>query len=205
MQKDNFLDPSKADSNGICRVGGELSLPLLIEAYGLGIFPWPIEGYPIIWFSPDPRAVLFKNNFYQSRSYKKWLQKTTYIATSNRAFVDVLKLCQTVKRSDGSSSWLTDEYIKVYTEAFAAQLAYSIEVWKDDQLVAGMFGIRYSNYWTAESMFHLKPNASKLALDYGLSLCPFDFLDIQVLNPFTKKMGGLDLPRSEFLLLISKS
>ena len=161
----NFPDVELAvkDPDGLLAVGGDLSVTRLTEAYHNGIFPWFNPGDPILWWSPSKRAILDLDNFYINRSTRKALKRSRYHITVNSAFTQVIQHCKTVPRADQQGSWITDKMQQAYCELHQAGTAHSIEVWQQQRLVAGLYGIVVGSMFCGESMFHMVDNGSKIA------------------------------------------
>lgn len=201
-----FPDPNKADEQGVVCYGGEWSALLLLDAYRHGIFPWPQEDMPILWFSPDPRGVIFFEQLHLSKSFKKWLKKQTYKVTFNTAFAEVMRECQKQKRPNQKGTWILPDMIPCYEDLFKMGYAYSVEVWKGSVLVGGLYGVNTETYASGESMFHKETNASKLALYKAvqyLSQNGKTWLDTQMVTEVTKSFGAVEISRKEFLRKIA--
>jgi leucyl/phenylalanyl-tRNA--protein transferase len=198
-----FPPISTADENGLLGIGGDFDIESLVLAYSQGIFPWPInEEYPLAWFSPDPRGVLCYEDLHISHSLKKFLKKNPYKVSFNQDFRAVIMNCAGVQRKDNHGTWITQELMEAYIELFNHQLAYSVEVYLNEKLVGGLYGVWIQNFVSAESMFHLENNASKVAIVYlmeQLQNKDIDWIDTQMLTPAVEQMGGIYLSRSEFL------
>lgn len=194
------------DPNGLLAIGGDLSPERLRSAYTLGIFPWYSEGDPILWWSPDPRAILQVDELYINRSLKKFLKKSPYRVTINHAFDKVIRFCARAPyRHDGV--WILPEMITAYHSLHEMGIAHSIEVWLQDELVGGLYGVAIGGSFSGESMFHLSPNASKQALVnlvYELRSHDISMIDCQILNPFLATLGCKEVPRDDFLRLKDK-
>lgn len=212
-----FPDPLLSDAQGLVAVGGSLDASTLAAAYREGIFPWPTPGLPPLWFSPDPRAVLFFQDLHLPRSYLKWKKKfaENYFVTTNTDFVGVMRACAQQPRPGQSGTWITEDIIQSYVDCFQQGWAYSVEVWKTPppqgpsdhppELVAGLYGILQKYYASAESMFHRESNCSKLALEGAVDFLKnqnYDWVDIQMLTSITKAFGAGQIPRSQFLEMI---
>lgn len=196
-------DSALADPPGLLAFGGDLSLPQLLAAYRLGAFPWYSEPDPVLWWHPDPRAVILPADLHIPRSLLKWQRKQQHRVTIDHAFDKVIRHC-----ADGSSlhrergTWITPAMERAYTQLHSAGHAHSIEVWQDGQLVGGLYGVSMGKVFHGESMFSHCPNASSLAL---ASLLPwlfrqgFTLFDCQVLNPHTARFGATNIPRQAFI------
>ena len=204
-----FPDPELANEDGLVAVGGDLEVDTLVEAYRRGIFPWPLSTWPMnadlphTWFSPDPRGILDFSELHVSKSFVKFLKKTPYNVTFNKAFDKVIYNCAEMHRKDQPGTWITPGIIAAYTHLFEAGLAYSVEVWdQDEMLVGGLYGVSMGDFISGESMFMLEDNASKQGL-YTL-VCHLEskgitWLDTQMVTPIVKQFGGEYIPRPTFL------
>lgn len=201
-----FPCPSSAltQPNGLLAVGGDLSCQRLINAYQHGIFPWYSDSDPILWWSPDPRCIIFTHKFHVSKSFRRFIKKKTYHITINQRFKEVIECCQR-PRSYQRETWINDDIVAAYTRLHQQHHAHSIEVWHQQQLIGGVYGVMTDQVFCGESMFSLKPNASKLAL-YALSQFLFDHgvqvIDCQIPNDHLQSLGAITIPRSEFLQLL---
>ncbi len=193
-----FPDPRTASAEGVVAVGGDLHPDTLMLAYRQGIFPWPVEGYPLLWFSPPERGVLIFPELHISRSLRRARRDSTLRFTLDRAFSQVIRACADRPRPGQDGTWITPAIVAAYQRLHQLGIAHSVEAWRDDRLVAGLYGVAFA----AESMFYLEPNASKLALlffvDHLLSR-GLDWLDIQVLTPHMERLGARTMPRDHFL------
>lgn len=210
MAIEAFPPIESADEHGLLALGGDLEPESLILAYTHGIFPWPInEEYPLAWFSPDPRGVLYTEELHVATSLKKFLRKNPFQVTFNQQFEAVIKNCALQKRQGQESTWITEELMEAYIQFHKLGFAYSVEVLNQDQkLVGGLYGVNINKYFSGESMFHLEDNASKVALIALVSkLREFEipYLDTQMVTPVIKSMGGTEIPRELFLKYLSKS
>lgn len=196
-----FPSPELADVSGLLAVGGDLSLPRLLLAYQNGIFPWYDADQPILWWSPDPRLVLEPEQLHISRSLKKRLRRGGFEIRLDTAFDAVIDACGAPRDEEGGT-WLTDEMVEAYKGLFALGFAHSIEVWQEEALIGGLYGIRLGQAFFGESMFSRQSDASKIAMvalvDY---LVPqgIEVIDCQVSTDHLKRMGAQDIPRAEFL------
>lgn len=205
-----FPPVHEADEDGLLALGGDLELESLLLAYSQGIFPWPIsKKYPLAWFSPDPRGVLFYDKLHISKSLKKFLKKSPYSVRFNENFERVIKMCAEVKRKNQPGTWITKEIIDSYINLYNNGFAYCVEVYdENNELVGGLYGVCINSFYSGESMFHLKDNASKiaiLALMQKLKEYDVDWLDTQMVTDVVENMGGINIPREEFLELLDKS
>lgn len=201
-----FPAPESAlrEPNGLLAYGGDLSPERLLAAYRQGIFPWFSPDEPILWWSPDPRAVLFPEQFHLSRSMKKFVRRTDYQVTLNQAFDRVIAACAH-EHADGT--WIGEEMIDAYRLLHRAGQAHSVEVWQERQLVGGLYGIAQGALFCGESMFSRADNASKYALLTFLChfvRCGGRLVDCQVLNDHTASLGAVELPRRRFLALLAQ-
>jgi len=198
----SFPDPRDTTDEGIVAVGGRPDPEFLIEAYGRGIFPWPVEGYPLLWFSPPERGVLEFERLHVPRSLARARRRTGLRFTLDRAFEQVIRACASVPRAHEDGTWITPAMIRGYTELHRRGRAHSVEAWDGDELVGGVYGVDAGGAFAGESMFRLRPNASKLALLFlveHLAARGLDWLDVQVLTPHVEALGARLIPRDEFL------
>jgi len=197
-----FPPPDYADPSGLLAVGGDLSNERLIEAYRLGIFPWYSEDQPILWWSPDPRLILDLNDFKVSRSLRKTLKKEVFQVTFDRAFEEVIRACASVPREAQNGTWITDEMEKAYIKLHGLGYAHSVESWFGGKLAGGLYGVSLGKCFFGESMFHLKADASKVALATlveKLKSWEFHFIDSQMTTEHMLSLGAKELPRRIFL------
>jgi leucyl/phenylalanyl-tRNA--protein transferase len=206
LSKALFFPPvSHADSDGILAFGGDLSPERLQLAYKSGIFPWFNEGEPIIWWSPNPRMVLFLDELIVSKSMRNILNRNHFTVTFNQNFRDVISNCQKVKRDGQSGTWITNEMIEAYCKLNELGIAKSIEVWQNDQLVGGLYGIDLGHVFCGESMFSLVSNASKvafIALASQLKKDNYRLLDCQVYNEHLESLGCREIERTVFMEIL---
>ena len=197
-----FPDPALAetDPNGLLAVGGDLSPQRLHNAYRLGIFPWYGDGQPILWWSPDPRLVLFPDDLRISRSLRRTLRRGTFSVSLDRDFPAVIHACA-APRSDADGTWILPEIARAYERLHGLGLAHSAEAWQGDELVGGLYGVAIGRAFFGESMFSRASDASKVALvhlvrrltDWGYAL-----IDCQVYTPHLASLGAVEIPRAEF-------
>lgn len=197
-----FPNPRYAATEGLLAFGGDLSPNRLLTAYRKGIFPWFNADDPILWWSPDPRLVLYPDQFKMHKSFRRVLRNGGFSVKFDYAFEGVIRLCGTVPRGDQKGTWLTDEMQKAYIALHEMGFAHSVEVYFEDELVGGLYGIAMGKAFFGESMFSLKDNASKVAfkaLSDVLGLRGYDFIDCQVNNSHLVRLGAIDIPRDTFL------
>lgn len=202
----SFPHPESSDKQGLLAYGGDLSPPRLLAAYKQGIFPWFEPGRPILWWSPNPRLLLFPHEFKVTRSLQQRLKKP-YKLTFDTCFTKVISACASVDKRLGNT-WISDDMQQAYSELHLAGFAHSLEVWLDNELVGGLYGISLGRAFFGESMFHIERDASKIAL-YGLcqklSEWEFDFIDCQLPTAHLQRLGAKIISRSEFLHRLAQS
>lgn len=195
-----FPDPRTADENGIVAYGGDLSPSRLLLAYRSGIFPWYSEGDPILWWSPDPRFVLYPDGFIERRSLRK--KRKQFEITFDRAFASVIRACASVPRPGQDGTWLQPEMIEAYTVLHQMGHAHSVEAWREGRLVGGLYGVAVGGVFSGESMFSLVSDASKAALAAlveHLKERGFSMIDAQVPTEHLARLGAVEIPRERFL------
>jgi len=200
----SFPDPRWAETvDGIIAFGGELTAENLKAAYRLGIFPWPHEGYPLLWFCPEQRGVIDFKDLHEPESFKKWRRKNSHLqVTWDQAFDQVIRECQKQKRKNQNGTWITSEIVQAYTDLHHQGEAHSLEVWENESLVGGIYGVQVNGYFSGESMFHKKTNTSKFALwslIQRLRAEKFEWLDIQMVTSVSAQFGGKLIAKKEFL------
>ena len=203
-----FPPPELAGPEGIIAVGGDLSPERLINAYATGIFPWFSEGDPIIWWSPDPRLVIFPGRLKVARSLEKVLRQGRFQITLDRAFDRVIQECAQVRTEVGQGTWLVEEMIEAYIQLHDAGYAHSVEAWHEGRLAGGLYGVSLGACFFGESMFTRVSNASKAAfvtLVRQLERWGFDLIDCQVRTDHLVRLGAEEIPRREFLKRLEKS
>jgi leucyl/phenylalanyl-tRNA--protein transferase len=190
-------------ASDIIAFGGEMTTENLRKAYRNGIFPWHIGGLPLPWFCPEWRAVLEFDELHIPKSLRKEFRKTRFTFTIDKAFRAVIEHCARVKRNRETGTWITRQFIEVYTRFHEAGDAHSVEVWDTDgTLVGGLYGVDMGGVFGGESMFHLRSNASKFALLYlieHLKRRGATWIDIQVMTPHFEVLGAKEIERKEFL------
>lgn len=200
-----FPDPWTTETiEDVIVVGGVMTPENLIESYKLGIFPWPHEGYPLLWFCPEERGILDFNELHISSSLKKWIKKNSpYITvTVNQDFPRVIKECRKQKRAGQNGSWINGAIEKNYSELQKQGSALSIECWQADELISGIYGVKSLTYFSCESMFFKVPNASKFAfiklVEY-LQGIGYTWMDLQMVTDVSGSFGGKYISKDEFL------
>ncbi|MDR2942733.1 MAG: leucyl/phenylalanyl-tRNA--protein transferase [Treponema sp.] len=199
-----FRDPSEWTDN-IVAIGGNLSPGMLLSAYEQGIFPWYNFEDPVIWQSPDPRCVIFPDKLHISSSMRKIFSKGVFEIKFDENFTGVMEACARTVRRGQNGTWISGDIIKAYTELHRLGWAHSAEAWQDGELAGGCYGVLMGRAFFGESMFSVKPNASKAAfLSFAETLFKHGiaFIDCQVPTPHLLSLGGEEMPRSEFLALL---
>jgi len=200
-----FPDPRRAGEDGVLCWGGELTSESLYEAYSRGIFPWPQEGCPMLWFSPSKRGVIDFSDFHIPRKLTKDLKKANFEVSFDRAFVQVISQCQKIKRKGEKGTWITSEMLAAYTKFHEAGFCHSVEAWQNKKLVGGLYGVFVGGVFSGESMFYLVDNASKfclIKLIENLKERSLSWLDTQMVTPLVRNFGGKYIERDEFLMRI---
>jgi leucyl/phenylalanyl-tRNA--protein transferase len=203
-----FPDPALAEPDGMLAVGGDLGPERLLLAYANGIFPWFSRGYPILWWSPDPRFVLFPDKFKVSKSLAQRIRSGKYEVRFDTAFAAVIGHCAGVKRSHEDGTWITPGMKKAYIRLHELGFAHSIETWEEDRLVGGLYGISLGKAFFGESMFHLRPDASKVAtyaLVKQMKAWGFHFIDSQLRTEHLASLGAEEIPRADYLLQLEEA
>ncbi len=199
-QKIEFPDVSEATIDGLLAVGGDLSSERLMRAYSSGIFPWFDDEDPLMWWSPDPRFVLFPEDLKVSKSMKQVLKKKQFKVTENKAFRAVIENCAIAKREGQSGTWITDAMLEAYIKLHKLGYAKSIEVWQNDDLVGGLYGIELKNkVFCGESMFAKVSNASKVGFITYVQNSDYKLIDCQLHTDHLESFGGKHISRAEFL------
>lgn len=207
-EKISFPPPHFAEPEGLLAIGGDLSGQRLLLAYQMGIFPWYGEGEPILWWSPDPRLVLYPDAVHVSRRLKRIIRQQVFTITCDAAFDEVISTCAALRTDNFQETWIGPDMIDAYCRLFHAGYAHSIEVWQGARLTGGLYGVSMGRGFFGESMFSLVPNTSKIAL---VALCRFlrvlcfDFVDCQVRTDHLQRMGAKEVARSFFLKMLARS
>jgi leucyl/phenylalanyl-tRNA---protein transferase len=200
------VDQALHQPNGLLAAGGDLMPERLLEAYRHGIFPWFSEGDPILWWSPDPRMVLFPSEFKISRSLRKTLLKNNYEVRVDSAFEQVMRACA-LPREGQDGTWIQEDIIQAYVRLHHMGLAHSIETWMEGELVGGLYGVSLGRMFYGESMFSRKTDASKIALAHltaQLKRWHFGMIDCQMNTPHLASMGAREIPRREFIMRLQE-
>ncbi|MFV0231042.1 leucyl/phenylalanyl-tRNA--protein transferase [Empedobacter falsenii] len=196
-----FPDYDEVNAEGIITIGGDLSPERLILAYQKGIFPWFNEDDPIIWWFPHDRFVLFPENLHVSKSMKKVFRDQTFTYTENKAFREVITNCSEAYRKGQDGTWITTEMIEAYCKLHEMGIAKSIEVWQNDELVGGFYGIEMGNVFCGESMFAKVSNASKAGFIQFVAKYhkKYELIDCQVYTQHLASLGAMEIPSDVFL------
>lgn len=207
-----FPDPNSAAPDGLLCYGGDLKPDTLLDAYSHGIFPWPREGLPILWFSPPVRGVIDFDELHWSRRFLRELKKDQFEITFNRDFASVIEGCASAPRSYDSGTWILPEMITAYKRLHELGYAHSVECWVKGavgkELAGGLYGVYIAGVFSAESMFYRISNASKrclYALIEELKKSGLTWMDIQMVTPISKSIGGKYIRREEFLARLSRA
>ncbi len=198
----DFPDPGGANEDGLVALGGDLSPERLLNAYNQGLFPWFNEGDPILWWSPDPRFVLFPGELKVSKSMRPYFNQRKFEVTYDADFRAVITACQQMYRPGQGGTWITDDMVEAYCQLHRLGFAHSVEVWKDKKLVGGLYGIALGRIFFGESMFAKASNASKfgfISLVRRLEEHGYTLIDCQQETRHLASLGGRGIPRSGFL------
>lgn len=206
LPKENlFPHPALADKNGLLAVGGDLNPGRLLLAYANGIFPWYSQGYPILWWSPDPRCVLFPAEFKTSKSLRQSIRREKYSFRVNTAFDEVIEACASAQDRSDLPGWLTEEMKDAYKHLYRLGYVWSVETWADDQLAGGLYGVKIGSLFCGESMFYHRRDASKAALKF---LCEnagnleIEVIDVQECTQHLLSLGARNMERVAFLNML---
>jgi len=200
-----FPDPRQVNTDGLLAIGGNLEPETLLAAYGRGIFPWYGEGQPLLWWSPDPRMVLFPAEFHCSKRLVRRMRQNIYTVSFNRAFDAVIDSCATFPRRGESGTWILPDMIAAYRRLHLLGHAHSVEVWGGDELVGGLYGVLLKRVFFAESMFSRRTDASKIAL---AALCEralreeWRLIDCQFYTDYLHSLGAREISRDGFMQLL---
>lgn len=197
------VEQALTEPDGLLAAGGSLTPELLLKAYSHGIFPWYSEGQPILWWSPDPRCVLFPEKLKISRSLKKTLRKNLFTVKQDTAFREVMLSCAK-PRKDDAGTWITHNMLEAYCHMHELGYAHSIECWQQDELAGGLYGIAIGGMFFGESMFSKKPDASKVALEYLCNTVKPKLIDVQVYSSHMERLGAEMIPRARFIEYLNR-
>ena len=197
-----FPPVGMADPDGLLAFGGDLSVDRLLLAYFSGIFPWYSDESPILWFSPDPRFVLFPDNLRVSKSLRRVIKSEQFTVTMDEAFPLVVKNCREINRPSGPGTWIADDMKQAYIALHEAGHAHSVEVWQGDNLVGGLYGVIVGKCFCGESMFMRVSNASKVGFVWlveKLKAEGFNMIDCQMTTEYLRSFGAIEIPRERFI------
>jgi leucyl/phenylalanyl-tRNA--protein transferase len=200
-----FPHPALAEEDGLLAIGGDLSTDRLLLAYQNGIFPWYSDDEPILWFSPHERFVLYPEELKVSKSMKRVLKSGVFTVTTNKCFEQVIETCSVVERNGQDGTWITDDMQAAYIELHQKGYAHSVEVWQQNNLIGGLYGVQVDKVFCGESMFSLVSNASKVALIYLCKTGLINLIDCQVHTDHLASMGARTISREEYVLLLRSS
>lgn len=203
-----FPPPHLAEKDGLLAIGGDLSQERILKAYASGIFPWYTEGSPILWWSPDPRLVLFPDELKVSRSLRQCIRKGIFSISINTAFEQVIRSCAEIGRKGQSDTWITRDMEAAYIALYHAGYAISVESWEKGQLAGGLYGIILGKVFFGESMFAKKSNASKaafVACVEHLKQRGFRIIDCQMKTEHLLSLGAREISRTAYLQILKKT
>ncbi len=205
---EQFPDVSLAlrEPDGLLAVGGDLSPVRIVAAYRQGIFPWYSEGQPVLWWSPDPRSVLFPEHLKVSRSLRKTLKKKPFRVTADAAFQRVMECCAAPREGE-AGTWITPEMKQAYQQLHEAGIAHSVECWESNKLAGGLYGIAIGRVFFGESMFSRRSDASKVAFVHLVEMLQkwdFGLIDCQVATRHLASLGAVSIPRMQFIRVLKK-
>ncbi len=203
-----FPPVETASPEGIVALGGDLSPERLVLAYNSGIFPWFEDDEPILWWSPPERMVLFFEDLKISKSMRNVINQRKFKVTFNTAFRDVILNCKKISRKDQPGTWITENMVEAYCKLHYLGIAKSVEVWQDDELVGGLYGVDLGHIFCGESMFSKVSNASKMAfivLAKQLEMANYRLLDCQVYNDHLASLGCVEIEREDFLMVLKNN
>lgn len=203
-----FPNPNLAVEDGLLAIEGDLSTERLLLAYSSGIFPWFSEGDPIMWWSPNPRMVLFPEKFKISKSFRQVLKNKEFEIKFDHNFEDVIRNCSVIERGDQDGTWITNEMKEACIRLHQQGFAHSVETYMDGNLVGGLYGVSLGKAFFGESMFYTERDASKIALYFlvmKIKQWDFMFIDAQVETSHLKSLGAENIPRTDFLKLLKEA
>jgi leucyl/phenylalanyl-tRNA--protein transferase len=200
-----FPDPRRGDDEGLLAIGGDLSSERLLAAYAAGIFPWYNDGFPVLWWSPNPRAVLPASELHVSRSLHRRLARRDYALTWNLAFAEVIAACGQGRKG---GTWILPDMRVAFQRLHLAGLAHSVEVWQQNRLVGGLYGVQAGALFAAESMFHRETDASKIAVvaaSRSLQRAGMEVFDVQFATPHLRSLGVREISRDDYLVRVAQA
>lgn len=203
-----FPNPALAEPEGLLAMGGDLSLPRLLAAYSNGIFPWYSDGQPLLWWSPDPRMVLFPEEFHRSRRLARTIRQGHFHIRADHAFTEVISACAHIPRRYETGTWIVPEMITAYTALHEAGYAHSIEVWCGGTLAGGLYGVSIGKCFFGESMFSRRNDASKVAFHALAERCrewEFALIDCQFWTSHLESLGAREIPRHQYLAILERA
>lgn len=199
-----FPHPSLADEDGLLAIGGDLSIDRLMLAYENGIFPWYNEDSPILWYAPLQRFVLRPSEMKVSKSLKQVIRSNRFKVSYNSDFKAVIETCADIPRKDQDGTWIVSDMQKAYLQLHEEGYAHSVEVWQDDNLVGGLYGVKIGHVFCGESMFSFVPNASKVALFHLAKNFGLELIDCQIPSDHLRKMGAEMISQQEYLSILDE-
>lgn len=203
-----FPPPSLSMPDGLLAVGGDLSVERLLVAYQSGIFPWFSDGDPILWWSPDPRMLLFPGEFHLAKRLERTIKQEVFAVRMDTAFDKVIAACASMRGPNRDSTWITGDMKKAYCALHREGYAHSVETWQDGKLVGGLYGVSLGACFFGESMFSTVSNASKIAtaaLVRHVSQWESPLIDCQLHNPHLASLGAREVPRAKFLTMLERA
>ena len=204
----HFPPPYLSDDDGLLAVGGDLNPIRLLKAYASGIFPWYSPDSEILWWSPNPRMIFFNDDFHISRTLQRKINSRHFQVKMDTCFQDVIQQCANVNRKEEDGTWIIPEMQQAYAQLHQLGYAHSVEVFENQQLVGGLYGISLGKAFFGESMFHLQSDASKVALFHLVEFSKkhnFLMIDAQMNTQHLQRMGAKDISRDEYLLILQRS
>lgn len=202
-----FPPVNSASDDGLIAIGGDLTSSTLIDAYSHGIFPWFNENQPIMWWSPDPRAILFPDELHISKNMRKMIRRRQFDVTIDSAFEQTIIECSLRRNDPQTGTWITSDMISAYSELHKLGFAHSVEVWLKGELIGGLYGVSIGHVFFGESMFSLEPNSSKYALTVLIGLMKINriqILDCQMESSHLNSMGARTIPRENFIKVLER-
>ena len=200
-----FPDPALAEPDGLLAVGGDLQTDRLLLAYQNGIFPWYSDDDPILWYSPHERFVLYPDELKVARSMRQVLRSGKFRITNNQCFNEVIEACSAAERKGQDGTWITDDMKAAYNQLHAEGHAHSVEVWEQDELVGGFYGVQVNSVFCGESMFSRVSNASKTALIWLCNSGAYKLIDCQVHTEHLESMGARMIGREEYMAMLGET